>query len=164
VQGQERRQSPTLHSIPVGDLLAVVGIRTLKKWMRVLIRIAMPYLTKWPEVYAVADWTATTVAKCLADLIYRHGLGVPTSLIHDHAPECLQDTAFVLDIKQFPTTPVHPLSDGLIKRFNRTLKFMLAKLITNKGRDWDKLLGPVLFAYRTMIHSSTGNIFFCTIW
>jgi len=38
-------------------------------------------------VYAVADWTTATVAKCLADLIYRHG--VPISLIHDRAPEIL---------------------------------------------------------------------------
>ena len=121
------------------------------------------YLTKWSEVYAVADQTAATVAKCLADLIYRHG--VPTSLIHDRAPEffagVLQDTAFILGIKQLPTTSGHPQCDGLIERFNRTLKSMLAKAVTNKGRDWDKLLGPLLFAYLTMVHSST---FFPTIW
>jgi len=31
------------------------------------------YLTKWPEVYAVADHKAT-VGKCLADVIWRHGM------------------------------------------------------------------------------------------
>jgi len=102
------------------------------------------YLPKWPEVYAVADRTAATVAKCLADLIYRYG--VPTSLIHDRAPELLadvlQDTAFILGIKQLPTTPGHPQCDGLIERFNRTLKSKPAKVVTNKGHDWDKLLGP----------------------
>ena len=39
------------------------------------------YLSKWPEVYAVPDRTASTVAKCLADVIYRHG--VPSIIIHD---------------------------------------------------------------------------------
>ena len=34
---------------------------------------------------------------------------------------------------------------------------MLSKLVENKGRDWDRLLGPVLFAYRTTPHSSTGE-------
>ena len=86
---------------------------------------------------------------------------MPTSLIHDRAPEfladVLQDTSFVLGIKQLPTTPGHPQCDGLIKCFNHTLKSMLAKVITNKGRDWDKLLGPLLFTYRTMVHSSTGE-------
>ena len=115
------------------------------------------YLSKWPEVYAVADRTAPTVAKCLADVIYRHG--VPSTIIHDRAPEflsdVLQDTAFVLGIKQLPTSPAHPQCDGLVERFNRTLKAMLSKLVTDKGRDWDRLLEPLLFAYRTTPHSST---------
>lgn len=33
---------------------------------------------------------------------------------------------------------------------------MLAKLVTAGGHNWDSLLGPVLFAYRTTPHSSTG--------
>ena len=39
------------------------------------------YLSEWPEFYPVADRTASTVAKCLADLIYRHG--VPSTIIHE---------------------------------------------------------------------------------
>ena len=34
---------------------------------------------------------------------------------------------------------------------------MLSKLVTDKGYDWDRLLEPLLFAYRTMPHSSTGE-------
>jgi len=34
---------------------------------------------------------------------------------------------------------------------------MLTKVVTNKGCDWDRLLRPLLFAYRTMTHSSTGE-------
>ena len=85
------------------------------------------YLSKWPEVYAVADRNAQTVAKCLADVIYRHG--VPSTIIHDRAPEflVLQDTAFILGIKQLPTSPSHPQCDGLVERFNRTFKLMLSK-------------------------------------
>ena len=33
---------------------------------------------------------------------------------------------------------------------------MLAKLIAKGGHNWDSLLAPVLFAYRTTPHSSTG--------
>jgi len=32
------------------------------------------YLTKWPEVFAVKDRTATTVSKCLTELVWRHGV------------------------------------------------------------------------------------------
>ena len=162
-QGQERKQNPALQSIPVGEPFSCIGMdfkemdESFDKNHYALV--FQDYLSKWPEVYAVADRTASTVAKCLAGLIYRHG--VPSSIIHDWAPEflsdVLQDIAFILGIKQLPTSPGHPQCDGLVERFNRTLKTMLSKLVVNKGRDWDKLLDPLLFAYRTMPHSSTGE-------
>ena len=34
---------------------------------------------------------------------------------------------------------------------------MLTKLVSKGGHDWDTLLGPVLFAYRTTPHSSIGE-------
>ena len=34
---------------------------------------------------------------------------------------------------------------------------MLSKLVVNKGWDWDRLLEPLLFAYQTTPHSSTGE-------
>ena len=78
------------------------------------------------EVYGVA----TVVAGCLhvADFIYRHG--VLTFLIYDHAVEflsnILQDTAFILGIKQLPTSPKHPQYNNIVERFNHTLKAMLS--------------------------------------
>ena len=116
------------------------------------------YLSKWPEVYALADRKATTVARCLMDLVWKHG--VPNKIIHDRAPEflseVLQETAELLGISQLPTSGGHPQTDGLIERFNRTLKQMLAKMVTKKGRDWDTLLGPVLLAYQATPHASSG--------
>ena len=56
------------------------------------------YLTKWPEVFPVADRTARTVANCLVKPVNRHG--GPAKIIHDRAPEflsdILQDTAELL--------------------------------------------------------------------
>ena len=119
------------------------------------------YLTKWPEVFAVKDRTATTVSKCHAELVWRHG--VPAKIIHDRAAEflsdVLQDTAAILGLKQLPTSGGHPQTDGLVEHFNRTLKMisMLVKLVEKMGKNWDKLLGAVLLAYRTSPHSSTGE-------
>ena len=163
VQGQERKQRPALHNIEVGEPFSCIGMdfKEMDKSFddNRYALVFQDYLTKWPEVYPVADRTSSTVAKCLADLIYRHG--VPSTIIHDRASEflsdVLQDTAFILGIKQLPTTPGHPQCDGLVERFNRTLKAMLTKVVANRGRDWDRLLGPLLFAYRTMVHSSTGE-------
>ena len=123
-QGQERRQNPELQSIPVGEPFSCIGMdfkemdESSDKNRFALV--FQDYLSKWPEVYAVANRTASTVAKCLADLIYRHG--VPSTIIHDRAPkflsDILQDTAFILGVKQLPTSPAHPQCDGLVERFN----------------------------------------------
>ena len=77
-------------------------------------------MTKWPEVFPVPDGTASTVAKCLCWLIWRHG--VPRKIIHDRAPEflsdLLQDTAELMGAQQLPTAGGHPQTDGLVERFN----------------------------------------------
>ena len=50
------------------------------------------------------------------------------------------------------TTPYHPESDGL----NRTLLMMLAIFAGEHKDDWDDLLPPVMMAYRSSVHESTG--------
>ena len=78
---------------------------------------------------------------------------------HDRAAEFLSDvpqgTATILGIKQPPTLRGHPQTDGLVEGFNQTLKSMLMKLVVIKCKNWDKLLGPTLLAYRTNPHSSS---------
>ena len=113
--------------------------------------VLQDYLTKWPEVYAVPNRKAETVAKCLLDVVWKHG--VPLRIMHDRAAkflsEVVQEIATLLGVSQLPTCGGQPQTDGLVERFNRTLKQMLSKLVSKGGRDWDQLLGPVLFAYRT---------------
>ncbi len=61
-----------------------------------------------------------------------------------------------LGITAIRTTPYHPQTDGLVDRFNQTLKNMLRKFVADTGRDWDKWLPFVLFAYREVPQASTG--------
>ena len=121
------------------------------------------YLLKWSEVYPVPDRTAQTVARCLADFVWK--LGVPAKIIHDRAAEFLsdvsQETAQILGIKQLPTSGGHPQTDGLVERLHRTLEQMLSKVVCKRGKDWDELLGPILFAYRTAPQTSTGETPLC---
>ena len=44
----------------------------------------------------------------------------------------------------------------MVERFNRTLKSMLRRLVKEEGRDWDKLIPYVLFAYREVPQTTTG--------
>ena len=81
-------------------------------------------------IYTVTDLTLAMVAGCLyvADLSYRHDEF--TFLTYDRAVEflldVLQDTAFILGIKQLPTSPKHAQCDNLVEWFNHTLKAMLS--------------------------------------
>ena len=162
VQGQGFKGTPPLVSIPVGGPFECVGMDFVEFDKSAAgnqyALVFQDYLTKWPEVYAVDNRRAETVAECLVDLIWRHG--VPRRIIHDRAAEflaeVLQETAHIMGISQLPTSGGHPQTNGLVERFNRTLKQMFCKLV-NKGRNWNKLLGGVLFAYRSTPHQSTGE-------
>ena len=89
-------------------------------------------------------------------------------IINDRAAEFLssivQETATLLGISQLPTSGGHPQTDGQVERMNRTLKQMLSKVVKKKGKDWDELLGPVLFAYRTAPQSSSGETPFSLVY
>ena len=47
-------------------------------------------------------------------------------------------------------------TDGLVERFNQTLKSMLRKTGTDGGKEWDKKIPYLLFAYREVPQASTG--------
>jgi len=51
----------------------------------------------------------------------------------------------------------HPQTDSLVERFHRTLTDILAKSVEKGGKDWDKHLPYVLFAYRSSMQNSTGE-------
>ena len=54
------------------------------------------------------------------------------------------------------TSPYHRQTDGLVERFNQTLKVMLRKAAVEKGKDWDKMIPYLLIAYREVPQASTG--------
>ncbi|KAL5460143.1 hypothetical protein EMCRGX_G033570 [Ephydatia muelleri] len=54
------------------------------------------------------------------------------------------------------TTPYHPQSDGLVKRFNRTLLSMLATCLEDHLNQWDQYLSKLCMAYNSSFQSNTG--------
>ena len=124
----------------------------------------MDYLTKWPEIFAVKDQTASTIATLLVEqVISRHG--VPAEVLSDRGKtflsELLKEVEKILGFRKVNTTAYHPQTDGLVERFNRTLIAMLSKTSKKGGRGWDRRLPYVLFAYRaTEQHSTLESPFF----
>ena len=62
----------------------------------------------------------------------------------------------LLGISHIKTSVYHPEANGLVERFNGTLKHMLKKFVANQIDNWDKYLPYVLFAYREVPCQSTG--------
>ena len=120
--------------------------------------VFVDYLTKWPEVFAVPDQSAATIAKLLVEeIVSRHG--VPSQVLSDRGraflSSLMQEVERLLGFKKVNTSAYHPQTDGLVERYNRTLTAMLAKTVDKKGPEWDTQLPYVLFAYRACQQSST---------
>ena len=59
-------------------------------------------------------------------------------------------------MKQLVTTPYHPMCNGLVERFNGTMKQMLKRMCAERPKDWDRYLPALLFAYREVPQESLG--------
>ena len=68
----------------------------------------------------------------------------------------MKEVCRLLSLKQLTTTPYHPMCNGLVERFNGTLKSMLKKMCIEKPQDWDRYIALLLFAYREVPQDSLG--------
>ena len=62
----------------------------------------------------------------------------------------------LLGLKSFGQAPTTPKKDGLVERFNQTLKSMLRGVLAGEKRNWDRMLPYVLFAYREVSQAKLG--------
>ncbi|GFX28125.1 hypothetical protein TNCV_424521 [Trichonephila clavipes] len=123
------------------------------------ILVVMDYFTKWPEAYPIPDQETSTVAEVLVrQWISR--FGVPLQLHSDQGRNF--DSAVckrlceILAIDKTRTTVLHPQSDGMVERFNRTILKCLSLLVSSNQQDWDKKLPFFLLAYRSAVHETTN--------
>ena len=68
----------------------------------------------------------------------------------------MKEVSRLLSIKMLTTTPYHPCCNGLVEKFNGTLKSMLRKICTENPKDWDRFIPALLFAYRETPQESLG--------
>ena len=120
--------------------------------------VLMDYATKWPEAFALRNVTAETIVNCLIEVTAR--IGVPQELLTDNGSnfmsKVMKKYCSMTGIKQIRSSPYHPQTDGMVERFNATLKRLLRKLTQNSEVEWDLCLSYVLWSYRRTIHKTTG--------
>ena len=122
------------------------------------ILVICDYATRYPEAFALKSVDAEHVAEALVTLFSRVGMAdeILTDQGTNFTSKLLAELYRLLHVKALRTSPYHPQTDGLVERFNRTLKSMLRKTTAEDGKDWDKALPYVLFAYREVPQSTTG--------
>lgn len=122
------------------------------------ILVILDYATRYPEAIPLRKATSRQIAKELFLLFT--SMGIPKEILTDQGSpfmsRVMKELCALLKIKQLRTLVYHPQTDGLVERFNKTLKSMLRKAVGEDGRNWDQLLPYLLFAVREVPQSFTG--------
>lgn len=99
------------------------------------ILVILDYATRYPEALPLRTATGKTVAKELFMLCSR--VGIPEEILTDQGScfmlNVMKLLCQLLKVKQLRTSVYHPKTDGLVERFNKTLKQMMKKLIESNA-------------------------------
>ena len=94
------------------------------------ILVVIDYSTRYPEAVPLKDISAKSVVDALWEIWTR--LGVPDQIVTDQGSQftghLMREINELLKIKHSMTAPFHPQANGLVEKFNGTLKSMLRKL------------------------------------
>jgi len=153
--------SPT-HHVSAIDRIAmdIVGPLPRSRSGNRYILVLCDYRTRYPEAVPLRNIDAEHVAEKLVKVFAR--MGIPSEILTDQGTNFMSRllsevyNLLLVIMKAIQTSPYHPQMDGLVERFNQTLKAMLRKVADHEGKDWDKLLPYILFAYREVTQASTG--------
>ena len=125
-----------------------------KRFILVLINCA----TRYHEAVAIKNIDTTTIAEELLTIFSR--VGIPNEMLSDRGTqftsELISEIASLLSLRQLFTSPYHAMCNGLVEKFNGTLKKMLSRMSAEKPKDWDKYIPALLFAYREVPQASMG--------
>ncbi len=105
----------------------LVGPLPKSAWGHEHILVTVDYATRYPEAVPLRKATAKSIAWELFLLCSR--VGIPAEILTDQGTpfmsRLMADLCALLRVKQLRTSVYHPQTDGLVERFNQTLKQML---------------------------------------
>ena len=101
------------------------------------VLVVCDYATKYPEAVPLKSINAECIAEELVKIFAR--MGIPKEILTDQGSnfmsQLLEEVYRLLYVKALRTSPYHPQTDGLVERFNKTLKEMLRKSAVEDGKD-----------------------------
>ena len=122
------------------------------------ILTVVDYASRYPEAIPLKRIDSETVAEALLDIFSR--VGFPREILTDlgkqFTSDLMQEVCRLVSICHLTTSPYHPKCNGLVEKFNGTLKSMLRKMCEEQPTQWDRYISPLLFAYREAKQESLG--------
>ena len=123
------------------------------------ILVITDHFTRYAQAFPTRNRLAKTTAKVLFENFILH-YGFPAR-IHSNQRRNFESTLIkelcsLAGIEKSRTTPYHPMGNGMTERFNQTLLNMLGTLEDHKKQDWKSFVAPLVHAYNSTRHDSTG--------
>ena len=114
--------------------------------------------TRYADAIPLKNIDSEAVADAMMEMFSR--TGIPKNITTDNGTQfssnMFKSFLSLLNISSTTTAPYHAQSNGIVERFNGTLKLMLRRLASEQPHDWDRYLPALLFAYRDAPQTSLG--------
>ncbi|KAK7881633.1 hypothetical protein WMY93_030042 [Mugilogobius chulae] len=123
------------------------------------VLVVTDHFTRMAQAFPCKDQTAKQVAKVLWNK-YFCVFGFPERIHSDQGPnfesQLISELLEVSGVRKSHTTPYHPMGNGSVERFNRTLGGMIRALPPEAKVDWPRRLQTLTFVYNCTSHETTG--------
>lgn len=122
------------------------------------ILVIVDFTTRYPKALPLRKATSKLIVMELVLLFSRPGNS--KELLTDQGTpfvsKLMKNLCSLFQVHHLCTSVYHPQTDRLVERNNQTLKWMLQKVVTEGGKDWDRLLLYIIFATRETPQALNG--------
>ena len=121
--------------------------------------ILVDHFSKWPEVVALSNTDAPTVARAIYDQwCCRYGLmkSLHSDGVSNVNGNVIQELCKLLGVNKSHSSRLHRQGDGMAESMVKILKDCMKKPVDKYGSDWDLYIQSVMYAVRSSICTSTG--------
>lgn len=123
------------------------------------VLVVTDHFTKLAQAYLCPNQSAKVVAQQLWNN-YFCTYGFPERVHSDQGANfessLIAEMLQVAGVQKSHTTPYHPMGNGCVERFNRTLGNMVRALPPKAKHRWPQMLKALTFSYNATVHETTG--------
>lgn len=123
------------------------------------VLVVTDHFTKLAQAFLCPNQSAKAVAHQLWNNFF-NVFGFPERVHSDQGANfessLIAEMLQVARVQKSHTTPYHPMGNGAVERFNRTLGSMIRALPPKAKHRWPQLLKSLTFSYNATVHETTG--------